>query len=66
MLSPDIMSLLVDAFNNRLDDFVVETEDGNEGGSGYLGEMVCKLRISVCTLYFSYDTDYTVFIQIFT
>lgn len=53
MLPPDIMSLLVDAFNNRLDDFVVEIEGGNEAGSGYLGEMVCNLIISVCDYIFS-------------
>lgn len=43
-VSSDIIYLLRSALNSDLDNYEIRIEGGNEGGAGYLGEMVSQLH----------------------
>lgn len=48
-LDPEIISLLEEACNDGKDNFEIVVHGGNDGGQGYLGELVCRMIIHVYT-----------------
>lgn len=44
-LSPEIISLIEDTFDNSINNYEITIHANDGGGQGYLGEMVCNFYI---------------------